>query len=1534
MQQIDGRLFSGGLDQDSDPTIVSLDDYIDAQDIYNGYGENVGTITFGKGTSAIAYTMPSGTNICVGTCEDKQNASAIFFFYNSNGNHQILRYNSINKTLYLLAKGSVLNFSVARKITHSYVVDGTLLYWTDTTTAASGILGNPPFCLDISRANSVKPFTYEIYAGVAGEGQFANGNTYTFQRQQLDGTPYGPTYIITSDGTYHNDPKAGLNWLAGQITSAFGIYVGVTECDGCKLGLTVFSVSIRLNLVAYAGDILLVGINNYPINLEIQHIDMLKQPAHCAPKATYIADPSYKGNNVINLCPQFIVRYIYYNNERSAWSPVSNVALNIGIDGVTLDGLNAIKVDFTDDRLSDPSWLTMIKAVEVGFRNTNIENFQLIDRFPICDLGIQSQYIIFRNDKLYSTIASDENTAADVQALKPYDHIPVMTGTIEASADEAGGAITFMGATLEGYDCPDCVNVDFTPEGFSDECLIDITGIVQIINDASYPSAKPDYEFYPLDGIVVYLAGTPYFGISNNPAAGGGDGRFTIKSVPRGKYLLRVASFKCSFNADLSPRYDMSNGYEWQRTSSPMTQCVVAPPSPVTVYGVADVPIVYVPLVQEFEVDLTTFVGTTYDLVTENPPGVIKIRNQHWSKRPGSAGGTNASVTLLEGYLLDNNAGNTNKETRIGALNVERQLVGLGDVLKYLGVLTDHNGYFSFIIDYYDPAIPPWLLKFFSNNSSTATVDGYKGDYLGMYNDTLTAVTFTGGGLVGSDVATLIVMNRSTHLSDRRSLVRVKATDITNAPLGGVIMVYSRTTRFAITGSTGSGTILAYLPWAYPETPVRTGDKVYALYLNDICYQYYPAVNPKPISIDISTPGDTICPTFIFTFIGGVAFNFRFLKGGGVYDFGIVYEDRGNRTCGVTQAAKVAIPFHPAPNGIVPWRVRWAIKSKPPEWATHYRFVRTKNAIEKYYVQWSIVSVIWAKIPSQIENPIITSFANGDATHIFLELYVPPVPNTSTAYYFPFYQENGQYSYTPEPGDRVRLILNDQGVALTTATEYYEAPVVGKYVDGNKIYAVIPNIFGTLEIKANFLAEYYQPELGSDEIYYEGGEDCYEILNPGQINRYHAGPIQNQTATDPAEGYIVNGDTFFRYDAFTGTASIATEHPVPRTNMDGTIKCQDIGRPFVLAPDNAQIFFYNRIRFSGKYLQSSLINGLSSFRGTDYQDINRKWGCITWLGFANNVLLAVCRYKIQPVYINRNRLLTLNGDNSVGRSSKVLEIADESIMPYGTSNPESVIAENGYVYGWDKFQGVVWRYATNGVEPITYKMVKYFRQKGVERQAVIGDFVVAGYDRKHAMYLLTFIGVGESVPSDTIGFDEIKNRWVSRYRFQPDYYARIGNDLMAGKGNGVYLFFQSGTYSNWFGTQYQPSVTFPFNRDYRANKMWHTMRVLSDQKWSAPVIKVPFNYDYAIGQISRLKANHFKPYEGHYWAEFLRDMNDTSARFLNITNPTLRQTTALLEGRKLRGQVMIIQLTAVDGSLLTILRSVDAYFSYSGKTNP
>jgi hypothetical protein len=65
-----------------------------------GYSESGddGIITNVKGTvslfSELSFSLPTGTNKCVGTCTDDQNNRLIWFNYNSNGNHGIYCYNN------------------------------------------------------------------------------------------------------------------------------------------------------------------------------------------------------------------------------------------------------------------------------------------------------------------------------------------------------------------------------------------------------------------------------------------------------------------------------------------------------------------------------------------------------------------------------------------------------------------------------------------------------------------------------------------------------------------------------------------------------------------------------------------------------------------------------------------------------------------------------------------------------------------------------------------------------------------------------------------------------------------------------------------------------------------------------------------------------------------------------------------------------------------------------------------------------------------------------------------------------------------------------------------------------------------------------------------------------------------------------------------------------------------------------------------------------------------------------------------------
>ena len=91
--------------------------------------------------------------------------------------------------------------------------------------------------------------------------------------------------------------------------------------------------------------------------------------------------------------------------------------------------------------------------------------------------------------------------------------------------------------------------------------------------------------------------------------------------------------------------------------------------------------------------------------------------------------------------------------------------------------------------------------------------------------------------------------------------------------------------------------------------------------------------------------------------------------------------------------------------------------------------------------------------------------------------------------------------------------------------------------------------------------------------------------------------------------------------------------------------------------------------------------------------------------------------------------------------------------------------------------------------------------------------------------------------------------------------------------------------------------------------------------------------DYNTGMLSRLKVNKFQKYEGEIFADFLRDMNDTSPQFLAISNLALRQATALMAGRNLRGEVLIVTLEADNGAVATELQRVDVYYVPSEETN-
>ena len=1586
----------GVMDFDSDLTAVNPADCTYALNIRNGYGSILNAAKNVKGNELITFPLPAGTNKNIGSFEDLRGESLVYFIYNSGGNHLILRYfpNSTatpGGEIVQVAIGSAFNFNPDWLITHACLIAGKLLYWTDAYTDKQSIEGNPPRVINIERSRiSGKKLTYNVYAGLPDQGQFADavtdGTTLTFQfYDKATGAITAQTTTINSAVllTLANDPDAILTYIASVINTIFPTIATAEFCD-CKATIEVRE-DLTLTIVennATLPSIIFVAGNHYPTPLQEWHIDLIKYPPIYEPIPTYQVNPDITYNNVNRSTFQFRVRYWYSENEKSAWGPISLVALNLEQDGRILDGMNEIEVDFTESRLNDPSFLAMIQSVEIAFRIGNDGIFRSIERKKTCEIGINKQFIIFINDKLYSAVESDDVVSdGGNQVLKLFDSVPRLTGAIENVADREGNSRMFAAANLENFDCPDCIEMEFeVTQEPGDECLVNITGTVFVDNivflasntavagfvpanypyEVSNPSATEFFSFEEmiLEGFVVYLAGTNFFAISDNPNDGSGTGSFTISGVPKGRYILRVASHKCCFDNTNGNIHNLSSGLQWQKTSTYLYKIDGAE-------------------VKELELDLTTAVsGSTTDIgdlriVSDKSPNV----NRGSFVPPDPRAGDYYSVFPM--YLRDNNGENDADPTieysiRRGAISVELQQIKLlkppffgGEVPVYYenGAITDHNGYaFVFFWNDFststDIANTYWIAENVAFRGVAQDVCNAPGtisltltSYAGYFADALKGLEDGNlpnisplvtppnyvSGILG--VSNYVSFNgNKTFSEENKTRIEGQVLDANGMPKENMLLVFSQNGRQEKSATNGNYSITVYCPY---NAVNRTGNLI-ATYLVDACYTYEITPNPQALIVgefcaDYTADIPFSVPDIAINLKTGILQVKRYLKRGASYNVGICYEDRANRKCSVSVAKnQLQIPYFNQIGAITKPLSAWQINHVPPEWATHYRIVRSLNSTYRRYLQWTIDTVRYVRIETPQDTPADTSYSNGDATHILIDLGSVTNADTNTNPILFFFNNRADGAYEAEPLDRIRFITDETAAVFSQLLEY---EVEGRYIENDKYYLVIkdPELFQ--EIKGGWLIEVYSPKRNQEVFYYECGE-TYPIINPGTPGRTHGGQTQNQIiGVQPAAGYFIGGDTYWRLEDFSvddaNSINVLLEHDFISSRF--VSKVEDIGRINVQDDNLKEFFYYNNIRFSEIFLQGTQVNGLSSWRAIDVQGIDQRWGIIKKLVLADMVMLAIAQNKVQPIYVSKDLLLNLSGASDVGRSDKIVNLAEPLKYDYGTNNPESVVEENGTVYGWDVAKGVVWRYSVNGLFPISeYKAITFFDDLGrrLYKQPRKNTRAFGGFERSFQTYLLTFAADGvELLQPFTISFDEKKNGWNNFLSFTPENYGNIGRK-MASFVNGQLWLHESGNVpmNNFYGVQYTSRWRMVFNHGPKAVKLLWNIELQGDNLWICSDIRIPPNNDYAQGMFSRLKANYWSRTEGVWKADFLRDINDTSARFLNILNPALRELSALLYGRPLRGEVAEITLELADGSKESILRRIDVEHNLSMDT--
>lgn len=307
-------------------------------------------------------------------------------------------------------------------------------------------------------------------------------------------------------------------------------------------------------------------------------------------------------------------------------------------------------------------------------------------------------------------------------------------------------------------------------------------------------------------------------------------------------------------------------------------------------------------------------------------------------------------------------------------------------------------------------------------------------------------------------------------------------------------------------------------------------------------------------------------------------------------------------------------------------------------------------------------------------------------------------------------------------------------------------------------------------------------------------------------------------------------------DAFFNTTS------TKRTfTMDYTKICSDNGRIWVEIRNKGPRNESTTLSISDKYVLESTVNGLSRFQNLFTLSSRSPVRKLVNIG-ASGIFLAIHEHTVTSLAPYSGDRFAPTSDGSQIQDSlntrSIIAYENELRGGYGTVYPNSVVEHNGVVYFFDPYKGEVCRYAANGVTPIgsIYKMKTYFTEKGNIFVDTSGRDVIGGFDPKLNMYILTFVSDNEE-EQDTIAFIDRQGeeRWFSTYDFVPERYAKINNKLYS-FSSGMWEHSASGTYNNFYGSQYSSEISGIINAEPSQEKILHSIYTESSSPWGFPSI--------------------------------------------------------------------------------------------------
>lgn len=253
--------------------------------------------------------------------------------------------------------------------------------------------------------------------------------------------------------------------------------------------------------------------------------------------------------------------------------------------------------------------------------------------------------------------------------------------------------------------------------------------------------------------------------------------------------------------------------------------------------------------------------------------------------------------------------------------------------------------------------------------------------------------------------------------------------------------------------------------------------------------------------------------------------------------------------------------------------------------------------------------------------------------------------------------------------------------------------------------------------------------------------------------------------------------------------------------------------------------------YSGIFNSTSGVNELNQFVMAEKitKDLNPIYGTIQKLssrgGGVRGDLLALCEDKCFKILADKDALYNADGNTNITSTNNVLGQAIPFAGDYGISkNPESFASHGFRSYFTDKARGAILRLSMDGLTEIASKGMSRYLQKEMQNETKM----VGSYDEDTSTYN---VAIGDN----SYSFSEGVDGWVTRLSYVPEFAVSLNNKYFTVKAGELWEH-NSPLRSNFYGTQYESSVTPIFNDAPNSIKNFKTLSYEGDAGWVADVV--------------------------------------------------------------------------------------------------